>query len=137
MNSLMAKYFREAQNPELHGGMLVGHSPDGFPVRGNSIPQLTQREYEEMPLVCDFKCRLFKTWEPEDMVAYQGIMDRVSNGHFYIKTRLTADVPEQGGWRIWLEWVQVYGQPRLPTDAIEALPDPTLGFNMLLPGGGP
>ncbi len=107
------KYFASHHDAAEHGN-IVGFQPDGFPVRGTAVPNLVGDQADELPLVGDFKCRTFCTWLPEDMAAYEVVMDRVANKQFYLQKELELPVPEQGGWRLFVTWVQVYAQAPSP-----------------------
>ena len=112
-------------NPKYYGeqdyGLHQGHlhwpgTPSGFPVRHNGpVPPLKQHEVEQIEHVQDFHCKEFRTWVPEELEEYSKLMDRVLSGQFILKgPRLRQPGPDGQGWRIWVEWAQVYGV--LPTN---------------------
>jgi hypothetical protein len=106
----MLKYFSD-QGGADHGGPL--HWPgtmDGFPFRGDTVPNLRQQELETLPLALDYKSRSFKLWEPEDKAEFDVIMDRIVNGWYMQHKRFDNYVPEQNEYVVRLEWVQIYGE---------------------------
>lgn len=106
----MLKYFSD-QGGENHGGSL--HWPgttDGFPFRGDSVPNLKQQEMEELPLALDYKSRSFKLWDEKEKAAFDVIMDRIVNGWYMQHKRFDNYVPDQQEYVVRLEWVQIYGE---------------------------
>lgn len=106
----MLKYFAE-QGGDDHGGPL--HWPgtaDGFPFRGEQVPNLKQQELESLPLALDFKSRSFKLWDAQDKVAFDRVMDRIVNGWYMQHRRFDNYVPEHQEYIVRLEWVQIYGE---------------------------
>lgn len=108
----MAKYFADRGGPASeHNGKL--HWPgtaDGFPFRGDQIPDLRGREHAEIPLVLDHHSDLFRLWEPEEKARYDQIQDRIANG-WYIQRRLREIVVDGQLWpAMYLEWAQIYGE---------------------------
>lgn len=112
------KYFG-TQDPDLHGDHLTWPgTADGFPVLGNYGGHLHQDEYEALALASTFNCDTFFTWDVESMVKFKQIMDYVHNGGFFVKKRMEQYDEEKKGWRLYVEWVQVYGLPPRDRDAI-------------------
>lgn len=106
----LLKYFNDKGGPD-HGGTL--HWPgtiDGYPFRGEVVPNLTQRELEEVPLVLDYHARSFKMWVPEEADLFVKIMDRIGNGIYMQHKRFDNYVPEHMDYVVRLEWFQIYGE---------------------------
>jgi len=106
----MMKYFADRGGPH-HGGKL--HWPgdiDGFPFRSESVPHLKQDEADRILHVMDYKSRMFCLWDPADKAEFDGIMDRIVNGWFMQHRREDTWDAEHKHYRVWLEWVQVYGE---------------------------
>jgi len=107
----MLKYFSDVGGDAEHGGKL--HWPgteEGFPFRGETVPNLKQQELEQLPLALDYKSRSFKLWDEQDKVAFDLVMDRVVNGWYMQHKRFDNYVAEHQDFVIRLEWVQIYGE---------------------------
>lgn len=106
----MLKYFADLGG-EDHGGPL--HWPgtaDGFPFRGETIPNLKQQELEQLPLALDYKSRSFKLWDAQEKAEFDVVMDRIVNGWYMQHKRYDNYVPEHQEYVVRLEWVQIYGE---------------------------
>jgi hypothetical protein len=106
----MMKYFSD-QGGDRHGGPL--HWPgtaDGFPFRGDNIPNLKQHEMEQLPHVLDYKSRSFKLWDPADTAEFNLVMDRIVNGWYVQHKRYDNWVQEHLEYIVRLEWIQIYGE---------------------------
>ncbi len=114
---LLTKFFG-VQDLELYGGHVAGRSMQGFPIIGETTPNVTQDEMENMPLYSRFRSGWFRMWDPGEKAQFDKIMDHVYNGEFFVKHRHDVPVPgypedEPGGsLKVWLEWVQVEARPR-------------------------
>lgn len=108
----MLKYFQDHGGTGTdHGGKL--HWPgtvDGFPFRGDHIPDLKGDEIASIPLALDYRSKAFRLWVPEEKVEYDGIMDRIVNGWFMQHHRVEKWIDAHCGLYVWLEWVQIYGE---------------------------
>ncbi len=108
---LTNKYFGK-QDEERHGGILTWPGgPDGFPLLGDFHGHLKQDEFDALSLSATYKARVFKTWDAADMEEFVKVQDFIANGQFFEKRRTDAYDPDEKGWRILLEWIQVYGLP--------------------------
>lgn len=115
------KYFGQ-QDPELHGGPVTWPGTlDGFPILGRFNGDLKQEEYEDLTNVAQFRCETFRTWDPESMERLAKVMDHAANGQFFVQRRLEHYDEQEKGWRIYLEWVQVYGLAPRGRDAVRLL----------------
>ena len=67
----MLKFFQEGGGPNSdHGGNLFWPgTPEGFPYRGESAPNLKQEEAENIPLALDFKSQMFELWDEKQKAA--------------------------------------------------------------------
>jgi hypothetical protein len=107
----MLKYFGEQSN-DHHGGQLFWPgTAEGYPVRNNGgTPHIKQDEMDNLELSFDFKRRVFKLWEEQDLEDYRLVMDRVTN-KWYGKIHLARHWDEEHNDEVVvLEWVQVYGE---------------------------
>jgi hypothetical protein len=108
----MLKFFADRGGPQTeHGGNL--HWPgtvDGFPFRGDAVPDLKQREMADMALAMDYKSRLFRLWEAEEKREFDFIMDRIVNGWYMQHRRDDKWIAEENHYTVWLEWAQIYGE---------------------------
>jgi len=103
-----SKYFGEQD--ERHQGTLHWPGVHGIPFRGSHIPNLKQRELDQLPIVAHACHQTFDLSDPEQAAVYQWVRDRIRNGLF------TLDFIErwknEGGtnMRVYLEWSQLYVQ---------------------------
>ena len=106
----MLKYFRD-RGGDQHGGQLHWPgTPDGFPFRGNVVPDLRDDEIYNVPLALDFHSNTFRLWKPEEKFDYDIIQDRICNGWYMEKRRIDRWSDEHCGLVVYLEWVQIYGE---------------------------
>jgi len=106
----MRKFFADRGGSE-HGGKL--HWPgttDGYPFRGDQVPDLRENEFNDVPLALDFQSAHFKLWDPEDKRRFDAVMDRIVNGWYMQHQRKDIPVDGQDLPLVWLEWVQIYGE---------------------------
>lgn len=126
----LLKYVGEGTTPHDqifdHGGQLQWPGTSaGYPVRGDTIPNLKQEEFEQLPHVLDFHCKTFYLWVEKDQKEYQQLRDRIANEWFvehhrkdqWIElptkvanpdgTETTMQIPQL---MVYLEWVQIYGE---------------------------
>ena len=107
---LMSKYFSD-RGGEDHGGTLFWPGTmEGFPFRGRAAPHLKQEEMEQIELVLDYKSRMFRLWEPAEKAGFDQIMDRIVNGWYMQHVRKDEWDPQYQHYRVWLEWIQIYGE---------------------------
>ena len=84
---------------------------EGFPFRGDTIPDLKQHEMEDqVQHVLDYKCKMFQLWKDEDLEEYRLINDRIANGWYQERRRREEWDEAERHLMIWLEWVQIYGE---------------------------
>jgi len=83
-----------------------------IPVLCSDGQALTQQELDSLVLQHEFQSRLFDLSVPEDMAAYNDVMDKIYNGWY-------AKIDKQQRWpegrthpTIWLEWAIRYKIPR-------------------------
>ena len=106
----MAKYFQE-RGGNQHGGPLSWPGTiDGFPVRGDNVPDIRGEEITDIPLALDYQSKRFCLWEPGEHAAFNDVMDRIVNGWYMQHKRIDRWSDEHGGLIVWLEWVQIYGE---------------------------
>lgn len=106
------KYYGETGGPQ-HGNQPLHWpgTPDGFPFRGPMAPDLKQRETEDIPLVSDFKSRMFEMWDPVQKAEFDEINDKFLIGWYRLLKRSEHWDDEHKHYRIWMEWCQIYGAP--------------------------
>ncbi len=107
----LLKFARDARPGLDHGSgkLLWPGTADGFPVRVEGpAPNLKQAEFDELRHVLDFHSEQFDLWVPEQKKRFDLIRDYIVNGLFMQSMRRDREMPE--GIRVWLEWVQVYGE---------------------------
>ncbi len=101
------KYLEELPD----GTSQTARTEDGYPIRGDTAQLLKKDELDELTLGFDAHVQVFATDSPDDMRAYQNIMDRVANGQF---VRLSPDREEfiaaRGAWLILCRWAEVKGE---------------------------
>jgi hypothetical protein len=116
---LLEKFGAE-QSPERHGDHLTWPGTDaGFPILGKVTGAFKEREYEELEHKLTYHSRDFLLWDPDDHREYLYIMERAVNGWFKVYDRERRWDDEHKGYRVWLEWAQVYGvAPRQQGDAV-------------------
>lgn len=110
------KYFGE-QNESVHGSRLVWPGgPSGLPGLASALPggPLRDRQYWRSEVIYTFRAAEFRTWVPEDVRAYQEVMDRCANQSFRLRQQLTHYDEAKGGWVFWVEWLQQYEVPAPP-----------------------
>lgn len=119
--SLATKYFGLKESG--HDGELVWPgTPDGLPMRvtGSARPLLRNEELEDAPIVCDAKAKVFNLSIPEDLLEYQGILDRYANGWYDIISKAEMYDQTIQNWRVKLEWIQKYGS--IPSTKLDQMP---------------
>jgi hypothetical protein len=131
---LLEKFGGEQSN-ERHGSPLTWPGTDaGFPILGRVSGTMKQEEYEEIEHKFTYHARWFVMWEEADASEYMYVQERAVNGWFKILDREKMYDPIKRGYRIWLEWIQVYGvAPRVPEDGVHSLTARAQGesFDML------
>ena len=81
----------------------------GFPINGKIAPNLTQEEYENLPLGLNVQVKVFDLSKPEDLSAYAAVRDQIANRKC-VQLDRTKLVSEDGrNIHIHLEWADVEG----------------------------
>ena len=131
----LVEKFGAEQSNERHGDHLTWPGTDaGFPILGRIAGALKQQEYEELDHKFTYHARWFAMWEDADTKEYLYVQERAVNGWFKIIDREKIYDPLKRNYRIWLEWIQVYGVvPAEPVDGIHSLTARAQGssFDML------
>lgn len=106
----MTPKYQGEQDPAVHGGQVHWPGgPKGYPVRTRGgVPITREQQYQQLQVTCDFKAKAFCTWDPESLAEYQSVMDRCANKLFQLRKQLQEYDPQAGGWRFWVEWLQLY-----------------------------
>lgn len=86
-----------------------GTTMHGFPIKGSAAPNLTQEEYENIPLGLNVQVKVFDLSEARDIDEYTTIRDKIANRKC-VQLDRTKMVSEDGREiRIHLEWADVEG----------------------------
>lgn len=86
-----------------------GTTMHGFPINGKMAPNLTQEEYESLPLGLNVQVRVFDLSNKTDLNDYAEIRDQIANKKC-VQLDRTKMVSEDGrDIRIHLEWADVEG----------------------------
>lgn len=93
-----AKYRQEA-----------GTTMHGFPINGKVATNLTQEEYESLPLGLNVKVRVFNLSKPEDLKDYSSVRDQIANRKFVQLDRTKLLSKDGRDISIHLEWADVEG----------------------------
>jgi hypothetical protein len=120
----LVEKFGAEQSIERHGDNLTWPGTDaGFPILGKVTNQmLKQHEYEELEHRFTYHARWFDMWTQADANEYLYVQERALNGWFKVLDREKIYDPVRRNYRIYLEWIQVYGvPPREPVDGIHSL----------------
>jgi hypothetical protein len=116
----LVEKFGAEQSIEHHGVRLTWPGTDaGFPILGRVSGTLKQEEYEELEHKFTYHARWFLMWETADSNEYLYVQERVVNGWFKLIDREKMYDPIKRGYRIWLEWVQIYGVA--PTESVDGV----------------
>lgn len=106
----LQKYHEIAGGPEHGGSLHWPGTPDGFPVRGESVPLMRDQEAAALPVVMDYHAQMFRTWVADEYRQFLEVMDRCSNSWYGLRKRIDRWDEQHNGLHIWLEWVQVYNE---------------------------
>ena len=119
----LVEKFGAEQSTDRHGAPLTWPGTDaGFPILGRVSGAMKQEEYEELDHKFTYHARWFVMWEPADASEYTYVQERAVNGWFKVLDREKIYDPVKRSYRIWLEWVQVYGvAPREQADGVHGL----------------
>jgi hypothetical protein len=110
----LIKYFndRGGDDSEHRGNLHWPGTSAGVPLRAASAPLLRGEEFEnQITHVSDFHSRLFKLWDPTDKHDFDVVMDRIYGGWYAERRRHDRWCEEHMGYIVWLEWLQIYGEP--------------------------
>jgi hypothetical protein len=112
--SLLDKF--GAEQGDRHPGPLTWPGSGlGLPILGRAAPNIRQDEFEGIDHKCVYHAKEFRSWVPEDMEEYRYVQEHANNiseagvTWFAIRQYERIRDPQDRGWLIWLEWVQVYG----------------------------
>jgi hypothetical protein len=110
MMNRTSKYHGE-QGPE-HAGKLQWPGVNGFPFRGEQIPNIRQDELEKLPVVGDAREETFDLSKEDEATRYRWVRDRCRNGLFVqdYAHKEHAMVDGKLTTLIYLEWTQLYVQ---------------------------
>jgi hypothetical protein len=127
---LLEKFGGE-QSKDHHGSHLTWPGTDaGFPILGRVSGVMKQEEFEELEHKFTYHARWFLMWEPADCNEYLYVQERAVNGWFKVLDREKIYDPIKRNYRIYLEWVQVYGvAPKEQADGVHSLTARTNGDN--------
>jgi hypothetical protein len=117
----LVERFGAEQSQERHGDHLTWPGTDaGFPILGRvNNRMLKQAEFEELDHKFTYHARWFTMWEEADAKEYIYVQERATNGWFKVLDREKIYDPIKRNYRIYLEWIQVYGiVPETSPDAI-------------------
>jgi hypothetical protein len=118
----LVEKFGAEQSRERHGDHLTWPGTDaGFPILGRVAGAMKQHEYEELEHKFTYHARWFEMWEAPDVREYLYVQERAVNGWFKVIDREKMYNPVKRGYRIWLEWIQVYGVAPKESDAISMM----------------
>lgn len=95
-------------NPEHGGQQLSWPGHNGLPFAGDVVPDMRQKDLDDLELRGDFKSRMFSLWIEKDKAEFDRVNDRATGGWYVIRNRKDFDEKEHGHLRVWLEWVQYY-----------------------------
>ena len=88
-----------------------GTTAQGFPILGGpSAPNLTQEEYENIPLQLDVKVRIFDLNDAEDLKEYTQIRDLIANKACIQLDRTKLISEDNKKISIHMEWAEVRGK---------------------------
>lgn len=76
---------------------------EGLIYRGGK-QYISQAEQDALRPAYDYRTRVFSTWVEEELVEYEQVMAVIAMGDAILRHVARLPVPEQGGWRILLEW---------------------------------
>jgi hypothetical protein len=132
-----SKFFGTADS-DLYGFTPSGRSVDGFPVRG-AAPYTKADEVDQLPVSCDYRCKMFCMWNEQHVEEYTRIRDHEANGDMVVAVRREILVPPQGDEpgehiKIWLEWKVLYATAHPTSDAINAYAGPSQYANITIGG---
>lgn len=86
-----------------------GTTIQGFPINGNPAPNLTQEEYESIPVGLNVQVKVFDLADKKDLDEYTEVRDRIANKKF-VQLDRTKMLSEDGrNIKIHLEWADVQG----------------------------
>lgn len=119
----LVEKFGMEQSRDRHGDHLTWPGTDaGFPILGRVTAAMKQEEYEELDHKFTYHARWFDLSAEADAREYIYVQERAVNGWFKVLDREKIYDPIRRSYRIWLEWIQVYGiAPREPGDAVHRM----------------
>lgn len=118
------RYYRDQQDADGDKLWWPGGA-DGFPFRGNSPPQTTRKEFENLQLAHKFRCRTFYLAKEEDYKAYMDIRERCANGLYTPVDRDRQWDEDSKDYRVYLEWIESAYETMPPTGAFKNVPTDT------------
>jgi hypothetical protein len=82
---------------------------DGLPFKGAPMDIKKGDPDDKQPVLKrDVKIRQFDTSSPEDMAAWQGVMQQVADGLSVVSFEEKQYVPETKSWRVLVRWFEEY-----------------------------
>lgn len=89
----------------------TGTTAQGFPILGGpAAPNITQEEYENIPLQLDVKVKIFDLSSSDDMEEYTKVRDLIANKACIQLDRTKLISEDSKSIRIHMEWAEVKGQ---------------------------
>ena len=99
---------------EIEGKYVWPRGPNGIPVRTSSPtpPSIRRSEETEMNVVEDAHVDVLDLSNTDQLTKYRNILDGARKGHLEIVHVERHWVPEAFNWRVLIEYVAVYDEPR-------------------------
>lgn len=79
-----------------------------FPFLGETVPNLTQEEYDNLELKYFYKSRSFDLAKSDDKTEFETVMSEIYNAKYKL-------INKENRWKdnsvtpcVWLEWVEIY-----------------------------
>lgn len=82
---------------------------DGAPYRGAQVPMMRDEEFDQHAhRVKDAKVRVFKLWEEKDLMAYQNVVDRCTNGMWTLIRDMPMPIEDKQSFVVFCIWAENY-----------------------------
>lgn len=93
---------------------------DGAPYRGKQIPLLREAEFEEFAeRVKDVKVKMFQLWEPDQLLAYQDVLDKCANNWWTLLKDREMEVREKNSFVVLCIYYENYVE--VPPERVSAI----------------